>query len=132
MEVVHLHFLFDALFGNKTSQSGSQGDIEAQHQNRLGDGLGQVQTTIAEDQRLARAGHAMDNPVAITHAPGQLFLLQVHHADNVWDGAVTWLARDHRLALIGPALPYLWFIIFYFYCTVATIVISVITNPWYT
>ena len=31
VEVVHLYFLFDALFGDEAAQPGGQGDVEAQH-----------------------------------------------------------------------------------------------------
>ena len=40
---------------------------------------------VAEDQRLATAGDAVDDAVAFAEAAGQLFLLQVHDADDVGD-----------------------------------------------
>lgn len=85
VEVVHLYFLFNAFFGDEAAQPGGQGDVEAQHQDGFGDGLGQVQAAVAEDQGFAGAGNAVDDAVAVAHAFGDLFLLQVHDADDVGD-----------------------------------------------
>ena len=38
---------------------------------------------VAQDHGLARAGHAVDDAVAVAQAAGQLLLLHVHHAHDV-------------------------------------------------
>lgn len=64
-----------------------------------------MQAAVAKDQRLAGPGHPMDDPVAFAHAAGQLFLLQVHDADDIRDGVVARLGLCHGPAACLGALP---------------------------
>jgi hypothetical protein len=46
-------------------------------------GAGQVFGAVAQQHGFARAGHAVDDAVAVAQAARQLLLLQVHHAQHV-------------------------------------------------
>jgi hypothetical protein len=45
-------------------------------------GLGQVLGAVAQNHGFARARHAVDDAVPVAQGPGQLLLLQVHHAHD--------------------------------------------------
>src|SRR5690606_39945880 len=84
--VVHLHLLRYAFLGNELAQTRGQRDIEAQHQNGLMQGLRELQAAVAENQGLARAGYAVNHPVAIAETTRQLLLLDVHDAHDLRQG----------------------------------------------
>ena len=49
------------------------------NQNGLvGERLREVLRAVAQDHRLARPGHAVNHPMALPHAPGELLLLEIH------------------------------------------------------
>jgi len=44
-----------------------------------GERLREVLRAVTQDHRLARAGHAVNHPMALPHAPCELLLLEIHH-----------------------------------------------------
>ena len=83
MEVMHPHRLGQPLGRHQTCQPARQRLVVAQHQNGLVDETRQMLGAVKQDQRLARAGDAVDHPVPLAQAPRQLLLLQVHDPHEV-------------------------------------------------
>ena len=89
VEVAHMHAVAQALGLHHTGQLHAQRLVEAQDEDGLAAGAacaGQVFGAVAQDHGLARAGHAVDDAVAVAQAAGQLLLLDVHHAQDVGHG----------------------------------------------
>ena len=96
VEVVDLHLLAQAALADQLFQPRGQRLVVAEHQDRLAHLACQLHRAEAEDHRLAGTGHAVDDPVLAADRPGQLFLLGVHHLDQVGN-----LQRPHR-GIGGP------------------------------
>ena len=84
VETAHVHpRLVDALVHQQGLDPARERAVVTQHQDRLAQDLGEMQTAVDEDQRLARARRAVDHPMPFAHAARELLLLEVHHAQDV-------------------------------------------------
>ncbi len=83
MEVIDVDLLFDAFLDHRRRQLGREGLVVAKHENWPCDDLCQMLSPVAEDHRLARAGDAMNDPVAFAETACQLLLLEIHDAKDV-------------------------------------------------
>jgi hypothetical protein len=79
VEGAHLHALLDAAPAHRVLQSTRDSVRVAQHEDGLRCRTRHVLRAEREDQRLARAGNAANDAMAVAEAARKLLLVQVHH-----------------------------------------------------
>ncbi len=86
VEMIDVDFFADAALGDEGAEPGGQGDIEAEDEDGLLRGLGEMEAAVAEDERLAGTGDAVDDAVPLAEAAGELLLLEIHYAQEMGNG----------------------------------------------
>ena len=79
MDLLLQLFLFD-----DRSELRRQRDVIAENEDGLLKHLSELLRPVAEYERFARSGHAMNDPVTLAQIPRDLLLLQIHYANEVW------------------------------------------------
>lgn len=83
VEGAHIDLVCHAARFHPGGEPAGERFVVAEHEDGLGGGAREVLGAVAEDQRLAGAGHAVDDAVAIAEAARELLLLQIHDAHDV-------------------------------------------------
>src|SRR5690606_1971588 len=80
VKVANGYAIAQPTLGNHVLELRRECDVEAEHENRLAQRLGQPLASITQDQRFAGTRRAMDDTVSLSEATCQLLLLKVHDA----------------------------------------------------
>ncbi len=113
MEVHHVDLVLQALGFDDLRQLGGERLVIAKHEDRALAHLRQVFGAVAEDQGFAGTRHAVNHAMAFAKAARELFLLDVHHAQDLGDlgrglagcGKQIVLRRDAHFRKHVPANP---------------------------